>query len=278
MLHLSALLLSSMVCLCSIFAPTAIVNTVPDTAEDIHYYDTLYGVDDELMTLEMTSVYINYITKTHSNYHSLAISCPSYTYSPAVGGCAAVAAGNVIGYYDRFDENLIPDHKAGNPLANTFVYSYEDEAACRAIDKLYEYIIGNGYGATENDFKNGITRYCTEKGKSITFSSCMKDGYFSYSSAKQYLNQNLPLVLFLEGYNVGYLHSDEGTDAISYYTSTANHIMIAFGYDSYIYTTTSGTVEYYYLSVASGVPGNSSGLYDFYMDTKINDALAVNIY
>ena len=77
MLHLSSLLLGSMVCLCSIFAPTALVNTVPDTAEDIHYYDTIYGVDDELMTLEMTSVYINYITKTHSNYHSLAISCPS---------------------------------------------------------------------------------------------------------------------------------------------------------------------------------------------------------
>lgn len=261
--------------LCPLFAPVG--TTAEHMPEEIYYYDTVYAVDDGPMPIDMTSVTIPYVERDLVS-HWLAAQCPLYTYVPNVGGCASVAAANVIGYYDRFDENLIPDHKSGTPIGNTYLYNLEDNAVISVIDTLYDYIIGNGYGATEAQFINGITRYCNEKGKSISFSSCMSKGNFNYSTAKTYLDQNLPIVLFLEGYNVGDLYNGEGQDVISYYYSTANHIMIGFGYEEFTYSTTDGVEEYKYLYVSSGTDYVPCGLYNFNMNTKINDALAVNIY
>lgn len=277
MLHLGSLVLGSLVFLCSVFAPAGLADGI-DRTDEIHYFDTVYATGDEPMPIDNTSVTIPYITKTQVAANLLATQCPQYTYSPALGSCAAIAGGNVIGYYDRFDEDLIPNHKSGIPYKNTYIYNLEDDGVVATIKKLYEYMIGDGYGATENEFKNGITRYCNEKGKTITFSSCMQNGSFSYSSTKSYLDAGLPIVLFLSGYNVGDLYSGENSDSIYYYVSNANHIMIAFGYEEYLYTTSGGTVTYNYLSVSSGQDANSAGLYNISLGTKINDALAVNIY
>lgn len=277
MLHLSSFLISSIVFLCSTFAPVGFdVNEVLPS-EEIYYFDTLYDNADAPMPIDYTSVDIPYLTKTR-NVHTLAIRYPAYDYAPAVGCCASIAAGNLIGFYDRYDENLIPNHVSGIPLFNSFSYNIEDSAVQAVIDKLYEYITGDGYGATEDEFINGVTRYCKEKSKTITFTSCMQNGSFSYSKAKNYLDQNLPIVLFLSGYNVGTMFTYENMDNIDYYYSNANHVMIGFGYDEYSYTTTDGNLKYEYFSVAAGADYKSSGLYNINFKTKINDALAVNIY
>lgn len=279
MVHFISLLISSMALIGTFFAPAtfpADVKTQDDN--QIYYFDTVYATDDGPMPINMISTTIPYITKTQTASHLLAIQCPKYTYAPAVGCCAAIGGGNVIGYYDRFDEDLIPNHVSGTPIANTYIYGMEDEGVEAAIDKLYEYMTGDGYGATEDDFIYGMTRYCNEKGKNISFYSCLSKGSFNYSAAKGYLDRNMPVILFLSGYNVAELLGGENEDTISSYVSDANHIMVSFGYKEYTYTTLNGTVNYNFLSVSSGVIYNSSGLYDFGFQTKINDALAVNIF
>lgn len=278
MFHFASLLLGSLVFFCSFALPAAPAADGNPPPCDIKYYDTLYANEEVPMPMEMTSTPMPYISKTQTASHKLAIRCPQYTYAPAVGCCAAIAGGNLLGYFDRFDENLIPDHKSGTPISNTFAYASQDDGVEAAIDKLYEYMTGDGYGATENDFKNGLKQYCSEKGKSISYTSCMYFGSFSYSKAKAQLDANLPIALFLSGYNVADIFTGDSKDTISYYVSSASHIMIGFGYEEYTYTTSSGTSNYTFISVASGLISNSSGLFDINFQTKINDALAVNIY
>lgn len=279
MLHFFSIVLGSIALIGTVFAPGVQSADVAAQEENqIYYYDTVYATGDEPMPIDMVSTSIPYITKTQTASHLLAISCPNYTYAPAAGGCASTGGGNVIGYYDRFDENLIPDHVSGTPIANTYIYNSQDAAVKAVIDKLYEYMTGDGYGATEVDFANGITRYCNEKGKHINFYSCLSKGKFSYSVTKSYLDRNMPVVLFLSGYSVAELLGYENRDVISYDVSTGNHIMVSFGYKEYTYTTSNGTVNYNFLSVSSGLYYNSSALYDFNFQTTVNDALAIEIY
>lgn len=274
MLHLSSLLLSAVMFLCPMTAPVAAGEHTP---EKVFYYDTVYSAADSVN--DTSTVNIPYVSRTFKSYHQ-AISCPSYTYSPAVGACASIAAGNLIGYYDRFDENLIPNHLSGSYISNTdyFMYNIEDEYVNATIETLYSYITGNGYGATENDFKRGVTQFCTEKGKNIQYYSCMFGGAFDYNKAQGYIESGYPIVLFLSGYNVGFMYSTDNRDSVSYYTSAANHVMVGFGYDSYTYVTENGTENYEYLYVASGNIADESGLFNIRYKTNINDALAVNIY
>lgn len=277
MLHLSSILLGTVMFLCTLFVPT--VNTADvHTNEKVYYYDTYYTAENS----ESSQFWfdIPYISKTLTSSYYQTISCPSYTYAPAVGSCAAVAAGNLIGYYDRFDENLIPDHLSGKTIYDTdiFIYNIEDSNVKQTIETLYQYITGDGYGATEDDFKRGVTQFCTEKGKHIQFYSCMSNGSFNFGKAQNYIEAGYPVVLFLGGYNVCDIFTYDNEDSVDCLTSTANHIMVGFGYETYTYVTNNGTENYDYIYVASGTFYNPSGLFNIHYNTTINDVLAVNIY
>lgn len=241
--------------------------------EEIHYRDSAVSyIDTGTSSGTMESMTINYSTRTVQT-HTLALRFPEYSYSPASGSCAAIAGGNLIGFFDRYDENLIPNHSSGKTFGNTYLYSLQDSAVQTVIYELYDYMGTTTSGTTEQQFKNGLTNFCKDKGHSITFSSCMQGSSFSYSKAQSYLDANQPVALFLSGYNVIDLEEYENKDIFSTYVSEAPHIMIAFGYKVYVYD----GITYSYFSVASGNVGHSSGLYNIDYKTKINNALAVNI-
>lgn len=246
-----------------------------ENKEEIYYQDTeeISYVNTEVGSGTTASMTINYSNR-NSTIHSLALTYPTYCYSPAIGSCAAIAGGNVIGFFDRYDENLIPNHSSGRPIANTYMYSSEDSAVHAVICELYEYMGTTMSGTTEKQFKDGMTAFCAAKGRSITFSSCMQGGSLNYSTAKNYLDANQPIILFLSSYNVINMVEKNNQDSLSIYVSDTPHIMISFGYKSYIYD---GTTTYNYFSVASGIIGQSNGLYNINYKTKINNALAVNI-
>ncbi len=252
------------------------VSVARPSQEEVRYRDTAAIAYDESVSRAASTenVTINYSTRTISETRSLAYRYPCYEYSPAYGSCAAIAGANVIGFYDRYDENLIPNHQSGSPIGNTYAYSLEDEAVKKVIVELYKYMGTTTSGTTEQKFKDGMEDFCKDKGHSITFSSCMQGDAISYSKAKSYLDANQPVILFLSSYNVGTITQSTNYDKIEYYVSDVAHIMIAFGYRTYVYN---GSSTYQYLNVASGVSGYASGLFNINYKTKINNALAVNI-
>jgi len=225
------------------------------------------------MPLAATSEKIYYENKTEDKFN-MALRAPSYTTSPYTASCACVAGANVIGFYDRYDENLIPNHSSGTAVGTTYIYSSDDSAVQAVIRELYSYMGTTATGTTEKKFKDGLTNFCKDKGHGITFTSCMQGDSLSYSLAQNYLKQNQPIALFLSGYNVTTMTENSNNDSLSVYVSDAPHIMIGFGYKTYVYD---GNRVYNYISVASGIAGNSSGLFNINYKTKINNALAVKI-
>jgi hypothetical protein len=241
--------------------------------DETKYCDTVYTQYDVSTAAEIETSVINYSTKTIDKY-DLALRCPSFEYSPAYGSCAAIAGGNLVGFFDRYNENLIPNHKSGTAIGNTYMYNTEDAAVQAVIRELYTYMGTTTSGTTEKQFINGVTEYCKVKGSSITFSSCMTSGSFSYTKAQSYLKNNQPIVFFLNSYNVTQITEQDKKDGISTYVSNVPHIMIGFGYKTYVYD---GNTTYRYCAVASGVSGYATGLFDINHNTKINNALAVSI-
>lgn len=245
----------------------------------VYYQETegLYG--DASSSADYVSVEIPYTSKTLTATHSLALRFPYFSFSPAVGSCGAIAGANAIAFYDRYDENLIPNHVSGQMVFNAFSYNIGDKYTNALITQLYEYMAGDGVGMTEQQFKNGFTRYCKEKGKSVSFTSCMSSGSFDYSKLQTNMKANQPILFFLSTYNVMTLYTGSDHDTYSYRVSTTPHIMVGHGYKSYSYATSEGAKHYDLVSVSSGLVGRGgSDFFDINYQTKIDDALAVNIY
>ena len=261
----------------AMFFGGALCTAPQSTAPDPVYYrdsdDTTYNGSGS-GTAYMENSQIAYSTRT-IDQKTLAYRYPTFYFSPAAGSCAAIGGGNLIGFYDRYFEDLIPNHTAGTPYANTFLYSIEDEAVVATIRTLYDYMGTSSNGTTEDGFKNGINRYCSEKGLSVTYTSCMKGSSLDYAKSQSYLRSNQPIVLFLSGYNVSDMTTNNSTDYFATYVSPNTHVMIGFGFRTYVYD---GNNTYRYFAVASGITGHSEGLYNIDYKTQINDALAVNIY
>ena len=184
--------------------------------------------DDGIAPLAASSISIEYENRSE-NAFKMALSHPDYTSSPYLGACACVAGANVIGFYDRYDENLIPNHKSGTLLAGKYFYSIEDSAVTEVVKQLYIDMDTDSAGTTVTEFKNGMKTFCNRKGKSISISSCMKNGQFDYSAAQNYMKANQPVVIFCSGYNVADFY-DKGTyERIDYFESSANHVMVEIG-------------------------------------------------
>ena len=235
--------------------------------------------DDGIMPLADTySVVVNYENKDENKF-SMALKHPYYTFSPSSAGCACTAGANVLGYFDRYDEDLIPDHVSGTLFMGRYIYSIQDTSVYEVTRQLYTDMGTTSEGTTVGEFKSGMIKYCNRKGKTITFTSCMKNGKFDYATAKSYMEANQPVVLFCSGYNVINIDINDNYDRINYYESTGNHVMVGFGYQEISYTlSTSANISYQYMTVASGVGTKDSGYYDINYRTNINDAYAINIY
>ena len=272
MLHLGTIALAALLALCSAAAPASLFDNDTDGANPVAYEQT------EALDAVWETKQITYSARTITKSHLMALMYPSFNFSPAVGSCGCIAAANVLGFFDRYYEELIPDHDAGVPYADTYLYNPEDSAVIKVIRTLYEYMGTEHVGTTEDEFIDGIKRYCNEKGRSISFSSCMSSKSFDFVSAQHKMEANQPIILFLSGYNIVELSSKDNTDEMYYRVSEANHIMITFGYSVVTYTTSSGNVTYDFIDVSSGLSGNTCTLFDIHYKTNINDALAVNIY
>lgn len=277
MLHLATLGLSCLLLFGTATAPAAIR---PQPTEEIAYRESSIVYDDGEYNLLSSSVenYSIYFQSRDYNKFDLAIRAPFFTFAPTAGACAPIAGSNVLGFYDRYDENLIPNHVSGRLYGTGYIYMTEDSAVISVIRELYDLMGTDTTGTTEDDFLSGMNKYCKNKGKTMTTYSCMSGRSFDLSKAKSYIDNNLPIVFFLSGYNVGMMLEFDDHDEVSYYQSDANHVMVGFGYATCGYQTAGGALTKNFFNVSAGLDLYPTGLYDTSLSgTTINDALAIRI-
>lgn len=197
-------------------------------------------------------------------------------------GCVPVAGANIVQYYDRFSPNLIANFEPGTPFANTYFYKVDNSTMENVKIALANDMGTNNPnpGTTVTQFKDGMTKYCNDRGYTFSAQSCMSNGKFSYSIAKQKIDAGQPLVLFVEPFNIVKLTLQESSklEYVDYIFGSIAHAMAAFGYNEVTYTFADGTTRTdYYLAVASGMSERARGYCNVNYNTVIDDCYGVVI-
>ena len=242
--------------------------------------DAIYYQEGSAGAVETENVVIRYSSRSQ-NSNGLCLIPPHYCNlnTEIRGTCAAVAGGNVIGYYDRFHEDLIPNHSAGYFQVGYFVYSLQDTYVTNAITELYYDMNGTSNGIDEAGFKSGMKKYCAKRNLSCDFSSIMKSGKLNFNAVKTSINEGKPVVLMLSTYHIGDYMTFSDYDQISYQLYPGNHVMMGHGWREVHYTFSDGSTEdYQFVGVSTGFSSPSTAHFNVNYYNHVNSAYSVNIY
>ena len=242
-----------------------------DTAE---YFDSYLGASG--LTQNTSSV--SYTDKSENN-KSLALTNPTYTVPEVT--CVPSAATCILGFYDRYYTELIPNFTPGRVVLTNYMYSAADNNVFLVGKQLaYDMGVTNPAtdGVTVSNCKSGMQTYCARKNLSVSFSSCMSRGNFNYATARTHLTSNTPLLIFTSSFGISYISTSNNVDTITTYYAAAMHCMAVFGFSEVTYTLSNGTTKTdTYLRVAGGMASHYSGLMNIATYAAIDDAYAVTI-
>lgn len=253
---------------------------IPEEVVEVLEQNAILYTNSDIVTPEYVDVVVEYQGEPDEDFYKMSYRTPEYCGPGLVGGCAAVAGGNLIGYFDRYYEDLIPNHTAGYYRSDIYYcYNYADDYVYEAINTLYADMNGNGNGITESDFKNGLQVYCSRKGLSCDFTSLKSWGSLNYSAVKSSMKAGKPVALLLNTYNTCEIGFGTNKDYLHYSNYSGNHVMVGFGYRDTTYTLTNGSKSNYrFIYVATGFGDPSDGYFNIDYNTNIVSAYGVNIH
>ncbi len=241
------------------------------------YCDTTYTSSGGTSTdISMEFEYDSYtLTDVHLN-----LLLPAYGSVGKSNACACVAGTVVIGYYDATLPELIPNFEPGIEYEGIYYFHGNTFASTDLESELYDLMGTNTIapGTNVTQFKNGMNSYVNGKGYDISYNSC--GNKFNTSTAINYFNQQMPVVLFLNTYEFY-------TEALVQISSTklrmlgrkkeVGHVVVALGYRQYKFYKNNNlfrTEEF--LLVAFG--DDTLGYLDISNLSYIDESYAIKIY
>ncbi len=259
------LILSATVLLCPQNLPT----------QTKYYADSFYGGSDFTNKV----ITIPYSERTINN-KLLVLRPPEYVIGNIT--CVPIAGANIIGFYDRYYENLIPNFVPGFEYGTHYLYKYgstEIDAMAFQLAADMGLTSPSTQGATVAEAKSGITKYCTSKSLNVSFTSTMKWS-FDYELAKSQIISGKPIIIFCSEFNLATLGQEESdVDTIYLRTCKEPHAMAIFGYYEVTYKLSNGTTRIdKYLNAATGIMELHSAMVYMGSDIKVDNAYAVTVY
>ena len=205
---------------------------------------------------------ISYVSKQVVEDITTTNGVPEYTpVGDLQNACGAVAGSTIVGFYDKYYDNLIPDWAS---CYSTGKYRIQDRVNVPALmQDLYTRMQTNvvAPGVSESEFKNGLKGYVNARGYNLQYISLGTGNNFNYSTFKTAVKNNEPTVLFVRPSTLYYYQTINDEDVITTSNISGNHIMVAYGYFEIKYTLRNGTRTDKYLYVATGLAGNLTALY-----------------
>lgn len=263
------------------FAAVCVPDAVGNVAYGFYSDDAAYSEGNRSTSLQESFSYSDKQTQSYV----INASYPQYynTDNALTNTCANVAGANVIGFYDRYYDELLPDCTAGVQRTNGYTYfpmSVNMAQKQAVIDALYVSMATNTVeaGTSQSDFEEGLASYVTSRSRNISYVGVMTGGVVDRTKYDAEFREGYPVVLFLSGYNVTTVIDANGTVTLYKNVFTGNHIMVAFGYESVTYYDADGNVvrECTFMIVATG----NNGVTGYYLVGEygtVNDAESVVI-
>lgn len=181
--------------------------------------------------------------------------------------CGCVAGTNLLGFYDRYYSDLIPNYTPGNLRPNGYYYytmNYNRQKKQDVIDSLYTLMGTNttGTGTTKTQYETGLNAYVASKNLTITHSSVMTGSSLDMTKVISAISEGKPISIFLTGFNISTISDTGSSVTLTKNVFSDNHIAIVYGYETVEYYNSTGTLiqTKTYLNIASG-KSNYTGVY-----------------
>ena len=230
-------------------------NVVEDAVVDDWAYKGFryYGSDSFVEQVQTVS----YSTKSTESY-TIPYDLPNYFgVVNEETGCANNAGACIIGYYDRFYENLIPNYKSYVKIGNVIRYRTGTTEVIDLVEELYV-LMGtdvNHLGTTFSEFQAGMLQYVANKGYTYSTTNLFVNGSFNIQNYKSAVQNGKPVALFMTGFAlVNEIIETTNMDTVLSGYSMAPHVMVGCGYKIDKYYNSNGAIQdtRTYLKVASG--------------------------
>lgn len=199
--------------------------------------------------------------------------------------CGPLAGLNVVGFYDRWYTNLIPNYEPGMMTVNGYKY-YPDldfPETLNSFQSMYSLMkTGELGGTTSANFKSGLNAYVNNAGYSLSMTSMYSNSKtVNLNMLKSAIQQNkVGLVMFSKFNMVKAIVNSVGEDrvCVSKYNYDAGHMMMVYGYFTQAFYKDGVAVETNtYLYVSSGFSSGEQGYIQLNDYLTIEEAYIMNI-
>ena len=211
---------------CVIGAPFSSANLSASAQSEKRYYDYTVSV-----ARSATTEYVYYTNRVDDEI-TTAYGMPFYyATGDLTNACGAVAGTEIVGFYDRYYENLIPNYTPY--YASSGKYRIQDYTYIPPVmQDMYTRMRTNvdDVGVSETDCKNGLKSYFTSKGLTLSYSSVKSGSSFSYSLYKQAIDANKPVLLFCTDLKLTSITYNTTEDLLTTTDTTGSHIIVGYGY------------------------------------------------
>ena len=193
--------------------------------------------------------------------------------------CGAVAGAIVVGFYDAYYENLIPDYY---PFFSNGMYKRNDLTTIpKLFGDLYTLMRTNvdDVGVSEEDCKNGLLAYVNNHGYNLSYYNVKGYNAINEAAFVNAIKNNQPVLLFCDKMDLYSIGNNSTFDIVVKTDFNGAHIAVGFG----LYTLTyyNGDINFRtdkYIRIATGI----SGMPDSYLKLESTDwcdsAYAVSVY
>lgn len=222
--------------------------------------DTRYSGVEASASSETT---VTYDHKTVEEYF-IPGNLPTYFSDQSTTNCANIAGAELIAYYDKTYESLIPNYQVYTRLGSVLKYKKQSTEIENVIHELYT-LMGtdaNGAGTTFSGFEKGMKQYALNHGGYTYQSEDLRaSGKFNLNNFEKAVKAEKPVAVFLTKYTlVSSIVEGSKSDTVYSTYNTVAHVVAACGYRVDTYYNQNGSVKETrtYIKVASGLP--STGL------------------
>ncbi|MDE7296465.1 MAG: hypothetical protein K2N84_04290 [Clostridia bacterium] len=199
---------------------------------------------------------INY-TRREENYFETVKGAPQYyQISKYPNSCGPVAGAMIVGFYDKYYLDLIPDYSS---TVSSGTYKKADSVYIpNLIGQLYT-LMGtneNGAGVSETDCLNGLRTYVQNKGRALTYINIYGDEGINVNSYQIAVDNNRPSLIFCNKMSVYNFYPGATSEELRILTYEGGHVVVAYGYYEVNYYSASSLIRTdKYLAVQTGLSG-----------------------
>lgn len=207
---------------------------------------------------------------------------PLYHNTTFENGCGAIGGAIIVGYYDKYFENLIPNYTSYYTASGK--YRSQDSTHVPAmIQSMYTLMQTNvvAPGVSESECLDGLEAYVEGKGYSISYTAVKPyNGTFNHTAYQNAINNGQPVILFCDTVQLVQVSEYNTYNRFVVEQESQDHIIVGFGYQIYRYYDVNGNNfrTDKYLAVATGWNPNDIGFVKINDDSWLDSGFAVDIY